>query len=353
VRDFNCPNCGQRLAFENSLCLSCRSSLGFSVDDMALLIIASGAESEHGGAVDSAQYQLCANLYLAECNWIVEKGPVRRLCASCRLTRTRPNDADTKALASFAAAEKAKRRLIAELHELKLPIVGRDQDPEYGLAFDLLSSETEKVFTGHHNGVITLDLAEGDDVHREQLRVEMSEPYRTLLGHFRHEIGHYYYYRLVGPSQAYSQRFRELFGDPNADYQQALDRHYDTGAPPGWEDNHVSSYATMHPAEDWAETFSHYLHIRDALDTAAAFGFAPAGATFERPFLGPSGFDTIIEMWLPLAWALNMVNRSMGKEDLYPFVLPPAVLDKMRFIHTIIDEITSDPAKLAEVSGPS
>jgi hypothetical protein len=353
VRDFNCPNCGQRLAFENSLCLSCRSSLGFSVDDMALLIIASGAESEHGGAVDSAQYQLCANLYLAECNWIVEKGPVRRLCASCLLTRTRPNDADTKALTAFAAAEKAKRRLIAELHELKLPIVGRDQDPEYGLAFDLLSSETEKVFTGHHNGVITLDLAEGDDVHREQLRVEMSEPYRTLLGHFRHEIGHYYYYRLVGPSQAYSQRFRELFGDPNADYQQALDRHYDTGAPPGWEDNHVSSYATMHPAEDWAETFSHYLHIRDALDTAAAFGFAPAGATFERPFLGPSGFDTIIEMWLPLAWALNMVNRSMGKEDLYPFVLPPAVLDKMRFIHTIIDEITSDPAKLAEVSGPS
>jgi hypothetical protein len=352
VRDFNCPNCGQRLAFENSLCLSCRSSLGFSLDDMALLVIASGADSEHGGAVDSAQYQLCANLYLAECNWLVEKGPIRQLCASCRLTRTRPNDADTKALAAFAAAEKAKRRLIAELHELKLPIVGRDQDPEYGLAFDLLSSETEKVFTGHHNGVITLDLAEGDDVHREQLRVEMSEPYRTLLGHFRHEIGHYYFYRLVGPSQQYSQRFRELFGDPNADYQQALDRHYDQGAPAGWEDNHVSSYATMHPAEDWAETFAHYLHIRDALDTAAAFGFAPAGATFERPFLGPSGFDTIIEMWLPLAWALNMVNRSMGKEDLYPFVLPPAVLDKMRFIHTIIDEITSDPAKLAEASGP-
>jgi len=107
----------------------------------------------------------------------------------------------------------------------------------------------------------------------------------------------------------------------------------------------------MHPAEDWAETFAHYLHIRDALDTAAAFGFAPSGATFERRVLGPSGFDTIIEMWLPLAWALNMVNRSMGKEDLYPFVLPPAVLNKMRFIHTIIDEITSDPAKLAEVTG--
>jgi hypothetical protein len=341
VRDFICPNCGQHLAFENSLCLNCGSALGFSLDDVALLVIAPGEASDHGGAVDSNQYQLCANLYLAECNWLVKKGPVRQLCASCRLTRTRPNDSDTKALAAFAAAEKAKRRLIAELHELKLPIVGRDEDTQYGLAFDLLSSEQEKVFTGHHNGVITLDLAEGDDVHREQLRVAMEEPYRTLLGHFRHEIGHYYFYRLVEPSRTYSQRFRELFGDPNTDYQEALDRHYNEGAPAGWEDNRVSSYATMHPAEDWAETFAHYLHIRDTLDTAAAFGFAPAAATFERRTLGPSGFDAIIDMWLPLSWALNMINRSMGRDDLYPFVLPPAVLNKMRFIHSIIDELAA------------
>jgi len=342
MRDFTCPNCGQRLAFENSVCLSCGSALGFSLGDMALLVIASGTDSGHGGAVDSSEYHLCANLHLAECNWLVEKGPVARLlCRSCALTRTRPNEGDTKATAAFAAAEKAKRRLIVELYELKLPIVGRDEDPDYGLAFDLLSSEFEKAVTGHHNGVITLDLAEGDDVHREQLRVAMDEPYRTLLGHFRHEIGHYYFYRLVGPSQAYTQRFRELFGNPDADYQAALDRHYNAGAPPGWEDNYVSSYASMHPAEDWAETFAHYLHIRDAVDTAAAFGFAPAAATFERKMLGPSGFDTIIEMWLPVAWALNMVNRSMGKADLYPFVLPGLVLAKMRFIHVIIDEITA------------
>jgi hypothetical protein len=264
---------------------------------------------------------------------------VVKLCASCALTRTRPNDADVKAMAAFANAEKAKRRLIVELNELKLPIVGRDQDPNYGLAFDLLSSENEKVFTGHDNGVITLDLAEGDDVHREQLRIAMAEPYRTLLGHFRHEIGHYYFYRLVGTSADNTARFTELFGDPNTDYQAALDRHYSQGAPPGWEKDFVSSYATMHPAEDWAETFAHYLHIRDTLDTSAAFGYAPSGATLERRTLGPSGFDTIIELWLPLSWGLNMVNRSMGKDDLYPFVLPPAVLEKMRFIHTVIDEM--------------
>jgi hypothetical protein len=352
VRDFNCPICGQRLAFENSVCLNCKSSLGFSLDDMALLVIAPPAESDHTGAVDESRYQLCANLHLAECNWLVEKGPIAKLCVACALTRTRPNDADTVALAAFAAAEAAKRRLIAELHELKLPIVGRDDDPEFGLAFDLLSSQFEKVFTGHDNGVITLDLAEGDDVHREQLRVSMDEPYRTLLGHFRHEVGHYYQYRLIGVSPGYLQRYQELFGDPEADYQAALDRHYSEGAPAGWTKNHVSSYATMHPAEDWAETFAHYLHIRDTLDTAAAFGMAPAGATFERKTLGPSSFDTMIEMWLPLAWALNMVNRSMGKDDLYPFVLPPPVLEKMRFIHTVIDEITSNPAKLAEVGAP-
>jgi hypothetical protein len=341
MRDFICPRCGQHLAFENSLCLSCNSPLGFSLQDMAMLVISSGEEAAQQGFVDADNFELCANLHLAECNWLVEKSPNRKLCASCTLTRTRPNDTDTKAMAAFADAEKAKRRLIAELVDLKLPIVGRDQDPDFGMAFDLLSSEQQKVFTGHENGVITLDLAEGDDVHREQLRIAMDEPYRTLLGHFRHEIGHYYFYRLVSTSPDCVQRFRELFGDPDADYQEALDRHYKQGAPEGWQEDYVSSYAAMHPAEDWAETFAHYLHIRDTLDTAAAFSFAPAAATFERKVLGPSGFDQIIDMWLPLSWALNMINRSMGKEDLYPFVLPATVLEKMRFIHTIIDESTS------------
>ena len=341
MRDFHCPNCGQRLTFENSACLACGSALGFSLYEMALLVITTGDDAGRAGFVSASEYELCANRNLAECNWLV---PVRQpgwLCASCALTIERPNDADTAGLAEFARAEAAKRRLIAELHELRLPIVGRDQDPDYGLAFRLLSSAREKVMTGHENGVITLDLAEGDDVHREQLRVEMDEPYRTLLGHFRHEIGHYYYYRLIAPSADYVARFNELFGDPDADYQAALDRHYSEGAPEGWEETFVSSYATMHPAEDWAETFAHYLHIRDTLDTAAWSGFAPATATFDRPVLGPSAFQTIIDMWLPVSWSLNMVNRSMGHDDLYPFVLPVAVLQKMKFIHTVIDELTA------------
>jgi hypothetical protein len=350
MRDFHCPNCGQRLAFENSACLSCGSALGFSLDQIALLVIANGDEGDHAGVVAAEDYQLCANLHVAECNWLVSTDYAGRLCASCALTVERPNDADTAGLAEFARAEAAKRRLITELHELKLPIVGRDRDPDYGLGFRLLTSAHEKVLTGHENGVITLDLAEGDDVHREQLRVEMDEPYRTLLGHFRHEIGHYYFYRLVAPSSDYLARFNELFGDPYANYEDALDRHYSAGAPEGWQERFVSSYATMHAAEDWAETFAHYLHIRDTLDTCAWSGFAPASATFDRPALGPSAFPNIIEMWLPLSWSLNMVNRSMGHDDLYPFVLPAAVLDKMQFIHTVIGEVTSDSNGRAAVS---
>lgn len=344
MRDFTCPNCGQRLAFENSVCLSCDSRIGFSLDAMAFLVIAEDDMAEQAGSVAGSEYQLCANMHLAECNWLVPVAPIRKLCVSCALTRTRPNDADTVALAAFARAERAKRRLIAELHGLGLPIVGRDVDPRYGLAFDLLSSAQEKIFTGHENGVITLDLAEGDDVHREQLRIAMDEPYRTLLGHFRHEVGHYYFYRLVAGEPDRAQQFGELFGDPDLDYQEALDRHYSDGPPAEWQQDFVSSYATMHPAEDWAETFAHYLHIRDTLDTAAAFGFAPAGAALDRRVLGPSGFGTITEMWLPLSWGLNMVNRSMGKDDLYPFVLAPAVLDKMRFIHTVIDTVIDEKA---------
>ncbi|MVU79593.1 hypothetical protein GPX89_20385 [Nocardia sp. ET3-3] len=324
MRDFTCPRCGQQLAFENTVCLGCGSDLGFSLDARALL------------PVDPETSAMCANQYVAQCNWLVPAPPpglAPELCASCRLTRVRPGEQEDKWLEAFAAAEAAKRRLVLELTELGLPLTDRTADPDHGLAFDLLSSADETVTTGHEHGVITLDLAEGDVLHRERLRLEMDEPYRTLLGHLRHEIGHYYFEVIVAEDDL--DRFRELFGDPFADYQAALDRHYAEGAPPGWEDTHVSAYAAMHPAEDWAETFAHYLHIRDTLDTAAAFGFAPAAAALDRPPIGDAAFDRIIELWLPLVWALNMMNRAMGHRDPYPFVLADPVLRKMRFIHEL------------------
>jgi hypothetical protein len=343
MRDFACPKCGQRLTFENSRCLGCGSGLGFDPAARSFAIL-----TDEGVRVDGPAAR-CTNVDVAACNWLAPPDRRSGLCDSCALTRTRPADSDLDALPAFAEAEAAKRRLILELTELGLPLRGRDVDPDSGLCFDLLSSADERVITGHADGVITLDLAEGDDVQREQLRVSMAEPYRTLLGHFRHEVGHYYF-TVLAASGTGRARFEELFGDPDADYQAALDRHYQQGPPPGWQQTYVSAYATMHPAEDWAETFAHYLHVRDTLDTAAAFGLAPAGATLTTPLAGEVGFRRIIELWLPLAWSLNMVNRSMGRPDLYPFVLPPAALDKMGLVHQLVAGV--GVALAGEVAGP-
>jgi hypothetical protein len=332
MRDFACPACGQRLAFENSLCLGCRSSVGFDPELMAFVVV--GAD----GVVANPDRpgRLCANQHQSACNWIVADADDNPLCRSDRLTRTLPPKDDAEAMAAYADAEQAKRRLVVELIELGLPIVGRDEDPDTGLAFDLKSSRNETVMTGHDDGLITLNLAEGDDVHREQLRISMGEPYRTVLGHFRHEIGHYFFLKLIGTGPLRPD-FGQLFGDPDSSYSDALDRHYSQGPPDGWEQDYVSSYATMHPAEDWAETFAHYLHIRDTVDTAAAFGFAPSGVALDRNLPGEAGFDRLIQLWLPLSWSLNMINRSMGHRDLYPFVLPPAVLTKMKLVHRAVE----------------
>jgi hypothetical protein len=274
----------------------------------------------------------CANADVARCNWLVDAPG--QLCGSCVLTRTRPADADTAAMAAFADAEAAKRRLVYQLDDLGLATDG--------VVFDLLSSAAEPVVTGHADGVVTIDLAEGDDAHREALRVQLAEPYRTMLGHLRHETGHWYWMVLVEPDP---DRFRELFGDERADYGEALQRHYSSPAPLGWEENYVSTYATAHPWEDWAESFAHYLHIRDTLQTAAAYRMqvagpaatrAPRAALAATPQEDPGGFDEIIDTWLPLTYALNAVNRSMGKDDLYPFVLSAPVMAKLAFVHNLV-----------------
>lgn len=331
MRSFDCPTCRSLLFFENSLCLNCGSQVGY--------------ERKSASFVLATAEQRCENVELARCNWIPDTPGT--LCDCCELTRTRPNDYDVEALAAFARAEAAKRRLVYQLDDLGLPVLNRETDPQRGLAFDLLSSADGPVITGHADGVVTIDLAEGDDGHRETLRVRLAEPYRTLLGHFRHETGHYYWMRLVQDDPAVLPVFRWLFGDERADYAAALQVHYETDPAPDWEETHVSIYATAHPWEDWAETFAHYLHICDALQTAAAFGIVVAGPEVGSPpdptaplvsvpLEDVDDFDYLINTWLPLTYALNAVNRSMGKRDLYPFVLSPTVLEKLRLVHALI-----------------
>jgi hypothetical protein len=321
--------------FENTECLNCGTPLGFAPDRDEVVPLA-----EPG-------YRRCANARLAGCNWFIAGDDPGELCESCRLTRTRPHDADTFAAEAFIAAEAAKRRLVFQLHELALPIVSRAQDPNGGLAFDLLSSRDQPVCTGHENGVITLDLSESDDSHRERVRRELGEPYRTVLGHLRHEIGHYYWPILVvEPGRV--EGFRALFGDERADYAQALAEHYRPGPAAEWGDAYVSWYATMHPSEDWAETFANYLHIRDTLQTADAFGIRMSGPGASvlaeaNPDAGTGGFEPLLDEWLPLSYALNAVNRSMGKPDLYPFVLSPGVVEKLGFVHELVGRTARVP----------
>ncbi|MEX0836477.1 MAG: putative zinc-binding metallopeptidase, partial [Nitriliruptor sp.] len=251
---FSCERCGQLIFFHNSACLRCGAPLAFDPDALRMVV------------ADDGQRR-CAASRTAACNWLA--ATPGELCASCRLTRTRPADGDAAALAAFAEAEAHKRRLLFNLRSLGLDLEPRDEATGTGVAFDLLASDHTPVTTGHAGGVITLDLAESDTVHREQVRARMREPYRTVLGHFRHEIGHHLFTVLVHDDDL--PEVRDRFGDQTPDYHAALDRHYADGPPLDWATDHVSEYATMHPAEDWAETFAHYLHIRATLETAAAY----------------------------------------------------------------------------------
>lgn len=329
------------------MCVRCGTAQGFAPSPMRLVPVDAGSGSGPDGA------RQCVNLAAAGCNWLVDDGHGSGLCLSCRLTRTRPSDADPGAVLAWGTTEGDKRRLVYQLLDLGLPVVPL-VDAAGGVAFDLLSSRLERVVTGHAAGVVTIDLAEGQDAHREAMRVQMGEPYRTMLGHLRHEVGHYYWQVLVGGNPlgragtGALQRFRELFGDERADYRAALDRHYTQAPPADWGTRHVSAYATAHPWEDWAETFAHYLHIRDTLQSAASYGMVVTGPDVD----GPAAYDlvalpletageaesihSVVSTWLPLTYALNAVNRSMGKGDLYPFVLTPAVIEKLGFVHALV-----------------
>ena len=317
MRAFHCEVCGAELFFENSVCVTCGTAIGYSREQGTMAAV-------------SAERPICANLNRCGCNWIADPTSSVGLCFSCTLTRTRPADGDAVGLGQYWVAEASKRRLIFGLDELQLPI--KVSDGYVGLAFDLLSSSQGKILTGYQNGIITLDLAESNDAHREALRQSMDEPYRTVLGHFRHEIGHYYCEVLALSGRR--EEFRALFGDETTSYQGALQRHYSTGSGQNWQDRFISAYATMHPLEDFAEVFGHFLHIADTLQTVQEFGLMGDEERVD-PLEAPMA-EVIARTWLPLTKGLNQINRSMGRSDLYPFVLAQPVIVKLAFVADLV-----------------
>lgn len=274
--------------------------------------------------------------------------PEAPLCRACRLTRTLPDLSVPENAEHWLRIANAQRRLVSTLIALGLPVRSQGEDPQRGLAFDLLRAPPggPPVITGHAEGLITLDVEEADDSTRERRRRDLREPYRTLLGHLRHECGHYYWWRLVEPGP-WLEPFRAVFGDERADYAAALQLHHGAGPPADWNSRHVSAYASCHPWEDWAETWAHYLHLVDTLDTARSFGFDGERVEldyerFEAAWLEDSGdadpepFLDLVNGWMELTGVLNELSRAMGLADFYPFVLSGPALRKLHLVHRVV-----------------
>lgn len=381
-RAYRCQ-CGRPVFLRNSECLACHTPLGYVIDRLGVMPLApavgGGAQPDtftvfgdpHGNT-----YRRCANLMTpAACSWMVPaardgeqlppdtQGLAPGYCLACSVTRTIPDLSVESNGELWRKLETAKRRLISQLLALGLPVVSRHVDPVHGLTFDFLSNMPggPHVMTGHQHGVITLNAEEAEDAVRERIRAEMREPYRTLLGHFRHEIGHYYWDLLVLPTP-WIDDFRALFGDDRADYAAALQTHYEQGPPPDWADRFVSSYASTHPWEDWAETWAHYLHMADTADTAMSFGVDATNVELtsdlftlddlwqpEDPDAGK--FLDFINGWVLLTNVLNELSRSMGQPDYYPFVLPRVAVGKLQFIHRVITQQRPGDAPTMVVAG--
>lgn len=313
------------------------------------------------GKQTNTLYQYCANYNNNVCNWVIPQNNGSVFCKACDLNRTIPNITNPEYANRWAKIENAKHRLIYQLLRLKLPFFNKLQDSINGLVFDFKADEFHiagnKVLTGHDNGIITLNIAEADDIEREMARKSMNEVYRSVLGHFRHEIGHYYFDRLIGNTEKIEQ-FRKLFGDERVDYGAALERHYREGPLQNWNQQYISAYASAHPWEDWAETWAHYLHIIDTLETAYTFGLSvdPIAAEANTALSADvaydpykiKNFEPILKTWLPLTFALNSLNRSMGLQDTYPFLITGPVSAKMKFIHEVVRECSKTPEIMVE-----
>jgi hypothetical protein len=338
LKIFTCPSCEQLLTFESTSCLGCGAALGYDPDTAEM--------------VANPTSRLCTNAPDIACNWLVAQENAdeeHARCRACSLNRTIPDLTVAGNRERWARLEQAKRRLVYSLLRMGLQVLPKTEDSDTGLSFDFLAStKARSVLTGHESGLITLNIAEADDVARERARTQMGEPYRTLLGHFRHESGHYYWDRCI-QGTAQLERFREVFGDERDDYGAALERHHAQGAPADWPSAFVSAYATCHPWEDFAETWAHYLHIVDTLETAGAYGLRVSPRHTTDPSLRAtpsadsyrlSDFDTLVEQWLPVTYAVNAINRSMGHNDLYPFTLSPPAMEKLRFVHDVVRNAT-------------
>jgi hypothetical protein len=350
---YACSHCHNLLYFENNICLSCNHMVGFDAAALSMITLDKKNDTEFFNiAKKNETYRFCENAVHGTCNWLVPANQVSTFCIACALNRTIPALTENDNLKRWKLIEIAKHRLVYSLLRLRLPVNAKKENEETGIAFDFMADESpkERIMTGHDNGTITLNIEEADEAQRARHKLDLGEKYRTLLGHFRHEIGHYYWDVLIQNSPAIG-KFRKLFGDEQKDYAEALEQYYNTTIPANWADNFISPYATAHAWEDWAETWAHYLHMMDTLETAYAFGIRidPKKATDEQDLqvnisndpYHVGNFEQIIKMWLPLTFAVNSLNRSMGHPDVYPFIISATVIEKLRFIHEEISHLKS------------
>ncbi|MBM6594517.1 zinc-binding metallopeptidase family protein [Microvirga pudoricolor] len=356
---FQCQNCGQLLYFENRRCERCGFGLGYLPDRSELSALTPRDHGFEAMADPRPLYRFCSNAEADVCNWLVPAESHDLFCLACRHNRIVPNLSQPENGLAWQKMEAAKHRLFYTLLRLRLPLLTRQESEENGLVFDFPADPPPesgpKVMTGHDEGLITIALVEADDAERERRRTAMGEPYRTLLGHFRHEVGHYYWDRLVRDGGRL-EACRAIFGDDRVDYGESLQKHYRMGPPPNWQENYVTAYAATHPWEDFAETWAHYLHIVDTLEMARAFnvdvrpdldqsGLLTARVTFD-PYEHQS-IDVLVDTWLPMTFALNGINRCMGIADLYPFVLSPAMIRKLGFINDLVHDRIPETATRA------